>query len=284
MSPDERLGLADADAPLSIKRQCELLGVNRSSFYYQPVKPSVAELLQEEFIKQRIDYWHTMYCYMGSRKLLNKLRVDDGIQGIGRDLVRRYMTEIGIYAVYPKPNLSENRKEHKKFPYLLRRRLIWLPNQVWATDITYLKMGRGHMYLSAIIDWFSRFIIGWELSDTLETAPVLACMLRAFEEYGVPGIINSDQGPQYTSDDYIKLLAEQRIRQSMDGKARWVDNVIIERWFRSLKCEKIYINEYPTPRDLRHCVKEYIHEYNYDRPHQSLDNYRPWQLYDQSFR
>ena len=276
--------MVDVDVPLTVKRQCGLLSVNRSSFYYQPVKPSTEALQREEFIKQRIDYWHTLYCYMGSRKLLNKLRVDDGIESIGRDIIRRYMVEIGIYAVYPKPNLSENRKEHKKFPYLLRHRPIWLPNQVWATDITYLKMGRSHMYLSAIIDWFSRFIIGWELSDTLETAPVLACMLRAFSEYGVPGIINSDQGPQYTSDDYIRLLAEHGIRQSMDGKARWVDNVIIERWFRSLKCEKIYINEYPTPRDLRHCVKEYIHEYNYDRPHQNLDNYRPWQLYDQSFR
>ena len=140
------------------------------------------------------------------------------------------------------------------------------------------------MYLSAIIDWFSRFIIGWALSDTLETAPVLECMRKAFEDFGIPGIINSDQGPQYTSEEYINLLADKAIKQSMDGKARWVDNVIIERWFRSLKTEEIYIKEYPTPRALRLGITEYIHDYNFERPHQSLDNCRPWQIYNKSFK
>ena len=276
--------MVDADAPLTVKRQCELLGVNRSSFYYQPVKPSGEALQREEYIKQRLDYWHTLYCYMGARKLLNKLREDDKLEGLGRGLITRYMAEIGIYAVYPKPNLSKNGKKHKKFPYLLRNRRIWLPNQVWATDLTYIKMGRGHMYLCAIIDWYSRFIVGWELSDTLETAPVLDCMLRAFENYGIPGIINSDQGPQYTSDDYIRLLAENAIQQSMDGKARWIDNVIIERWFRSLKTENIYITEYLSPRELRRGITQYIQDYNYERPHQSLSECRPWQVYDKCFR
>jgi len=193
------------------------------------------------------------------------------------------MSEIGIYAVYPKPNLSLNGKEHRNFPYLLRNKPIWLPNQVWATDITYIKMGRSHMYLTAIIDWFSRFILGWALSDTLETAPVIESMRKAFEDFGRPGIINSDQGPQYTSEDYIRLLSDNAIRQSMDGKARWVDNVIIERWFRSLKTEDIYINEYLTPRALRLGIAAYIYAYNFERPHQSLDNYRPWQVYSKSF-
>jgi len=246
--------------------------------------PSPQELEREEYIKKRLDYWHTLYCYLGSRKLLNKLRIDDKIEGLGRDLIRRYMTEIGVYAVYPKPNLSLNGKAHKKFPYLLRNKPIWLPNQAWATDITYIIMGRSHMYLVAIIDWFSRFIIGWALSDTLETAPVLECMRKAFEAFGYPGIINSDQGPQYTSDDYIRLLSDNAIKQSMDGKARWVDNVIIERWFRSLKTENIYINEYPTPRALRLGITEYIHAYNFERPHQSLNNCRPWQVYNESFK
>jgi len=221
---------------------------------------------------------------MGARKLLDKLRIDDKIEGIGRELIMKYMAEMGIYAVYPKPNLSKNSKKHKKFPYLLRNRAIWLPNQVWATDITYIRMGRSHMYLSAIIDWYSRFIVGWALSDTLETDPVIDCMLKAFKEFGVPGIVNSDQGPQYTSEDYIRLLADYAIQQSMDGKARWIDNVIIERWFRSLKVENIYINEYPTPRGLRLGITQYIHEYNFERPHQSLDNLRPWQLYSKSFK
>jgi len=276
--------LVGADAGLTVKRQCELLNVNRSSFYYQPITPGAEELEREEYIKQRLDYWHTCYCYLGYRKLLNKLRIDDRIEGIGKDQIRRYMVEMGIYAVYPKPNLSLNGKEHKKFPYLLRKKPIWLPNQVWATDITYIKMGRSHMYLSAIIDWFSRFIIGWALSDTLETAPVLECMRKAFEDFGIPGIINSDQGPQYTSEEYINLLADKAIKQSMDGKARWVDNVIIERWFRSLKTEEIYIKEYPTPRALRLGITEYIHDYNFERPHQSLDNCRPWQIYNKSFK
>ena len=284
MTPGEKLNLVDADSPLTVKRQCELLGVNRSSYYYLPVKPSVEAIRREEYIKQRLDYWHTLYCYMGSRKLLNKLREDDKIHGLGRKLIMRYMVEIGIYAVYPKPNLSKNSKQHKKYPYLLRNKLIWLPNQVWATDLTYIKMGRSHMYLCAIIDWYSRFIVGWALSDTLETMPVLDCMVMAFENHGLPGIINSDQGPQFTSDEYTRLLAANSIQQSMDGKARWVDNVIIERWFRSLKVENIYICEYLTPRELRLGIKQYIHEYNYERPHQSLDELRPWQVYNKCFR
>ena len=276
--------MVDADAPLTVKRQCELLCINRSSHYYQPVKQSTEEFQREEYIKQRLDYWHTLYCYMGSRKLLDKLRTDDKIHGIGRDLIMRYMIEIGIYAVYPKPNLSKNSKKHKKFPYLLRKKTIWLPNQVWATDVTYIKMNRSHMYLSAIIDWYSRFIIGWALSDTLETAPIIESMIKAFDNFGIPGIINSDQGPQYTSDDYIRLLSDNAIQQSMDGKARWVDNVIIERWVRSLKVENIYINEYNTPRELRLGIAKYIDEYNFERPHQSLDNHRPWQIYSGSFK
>lgn len=193
---------------------------------------------------------------MGSRKLLKKLVQDDGITGIGRQLVRRYMQEMGIFAVYPKPDTSAPNKQHKKFPYLLRGKQIWLPNQVWAVDITYISLGRSHMYLTAIIDWYSRFIVGWALSDTLETAPVLEALKQAIERYGVPAIINSDQGSQFTSGEYGSYLKSLGIRQSMDGKARWVDNVIIERWFRSLKQEEIYINEYQSPRELRLGIKE----------------------------
>lgn len=284
MDPAGKLKLVTDDALLTVKRQCELLEVNRSSFYYKPLSPSAEAVQREEYIKQRLDFWHTQYSYMGSRKLLVKLRTVDKIEGIGRELIRRYMLEIGVYTVYPKPNLSQNGKEHKKFPYLLRNVDIWLPNQVWATDITYIKMKRGHMYLSTIIDWYSRFIVGWELSDTLDTAPVLSSMRLAFETYGIPGIVNSDQGSQYTSDGYIKLLAENDIRQSMDGKARWVDNVIIERWFRNLKVEDIYITDYSTPRELRAGIADYIQQYNYDRPHQSLGYLIPWQVYTGHFR
>ena len=271
------------DDPLTVKRQCELLEVNRSSFYYEPIEPTAEEIAREVYIKKRLDYWHTKYCWMGSRKLVNKLRIDDGIEGVGRQLVRRYMQEMGIFAVHPKPNLSKPGKEHRKSPYLLRKMNIWLPNQVWAIDITYIPMKHGYMYLTAIIDWHSRFIMGWALSDTLETAPVLEAVRKAIETYGIPSIINSDQGSQFTSDEYIALLSEHKIRQSMDGKARWVDNVIIERWFRSLKTEHIHIVEYTNPRQLRSGIKEYIREYNYDRPHQNLNYKRPYQEYTAAF-
>jgi putative transposase len=281
---DGKIAQVSKDEELTVKRQCELLDVNRTSYYYEPSKPELAEIEREEKIKARLDYWHTMYPYMGSRKLVKKLKQDDRIESIGRKRVRRYMEEMGIVVVQPKPNLSKPGKDHKKFPYLLRNKITWLPNQVWAIDITYIAINRTHMYLTAIIDLYSRFIIGWALSDTLEAAPVLECLKEAFSKYGIPAIINSDQGSQFTCDEYIKLLELQKIRQSMDGKARWVDNVIIERWFRSLKVENIYINEYTSPRELRIGVSEYIESYNFDRPHANLNYLRPSQVYNEVFQ
>jgi len=275
--------LVTSNENITVTRQCELLGIkNRTRVYYEPKQPTKAEIEREEHIKARIDYWHTKFCYMGVRKLRDKLNREDGL-GVGRKLIKRYMEEMGIYCVYPKPNLSKACKEHKKFPYLLKNMSIFLPNQVWAIDITYIKMGKSHMYLTAIIDWYSRFVVGWELSDTLETAPVLEAVRKAIDVYGVPAIINSDQGSQFTSDEYVRFLAEKGIRQSMDGKARWVDNVIIERWFRSLKCEYIYINELETPKILRKAIKQYVCEYNSERPHQSLGNKYPIEIYTAAF-
>jgi len=244
-----------------------MLGIARSSAYYTPKERSPEEIELEERIKKRLDYWHTKSPCSGVRKLRKLLREHDDIM-IGRKLIKRYMDEMGIYAIYPKPRLSTPGKGHRKFPYLLRNMSIWLPNQVWALDITYIPMRYGHMYLTAIIDWYSRFIVGWELSDSLETAPVLEAVRKAIGEHGTPAIINSDQGSQFTSDEYVELLREHGIRQSMDGKARWIDNVIIERWFRSLKTEWVYINEYTSPRELRLGVKEYVKDYNGLRPHQ----------------
>lgn len=263
---------------LSIKRQCELLEINRTTLYYKPVQSAEEALVREEYIKSRIDYWHTCNCTWGHRKLCKKLRREDNID-IGRKLVLRYMKEMNIYTVYPKPNISKADNKAHKMPYLLKNMKIDHPNQVWAVDITYIKMGRSHMYLTAIIDWNTRFIVGYELSDTLDTVPVIKAVKNAISKYGKPEIINSDQGSQFTSDDYISCLKENGIRQSMDGKARWVDNVIIERWFRSLKVELIYINEYNSPRELRQAIGDYIHSYNTDRPHESLDYQYPSDLY-----
>ena len=284
----QRLKMALSEDTLSVVRRCELLSLNRSSFYYKPRPLSQSELDRLEFIRGRIDYYNTKFCYLGAKKLAKKITREDcalakvlGITlgQVGKKLVRRLMREMGIYAIYPKPNTSKRAKQHKHFPYLLRNKAIFLPNQVWAVDITYIKMGRSHMYLTAIIDWTSRYIVGFALSDTLEAAPVVEAVRAAPEKYGIPSIINSDQGSQFSSDDYIALLAGYGIRQSMDGKARWIDNVIIERWFRSLKCDDIYINEYLTPRELKAGIANYIQEYNYERPHQSLDYDYPADVY-----
>jgi len=247
MGPTGRLSLVSKNDNLSVTRQCELLEVNRTSIYYVPAEQDHD---RENKIKNRLDYWHTKMPYLGVRKLRNKLQIKDHIL-VGRKLIARYMAEMGIYAMYPKPNLSKRNMQHKLYPYLLRNLVINRPNQVWSIDITYIRMGRNHMYLTAIIDWYSRYIVGWELSDTLDTAPVLAALKGAISRCGKPEIINSDQGSQFTSDNYTMYLQVAKIRQSMDGKARWVDNVIIERWFRSLKNERIYPYEYLTPRALR---------------------------------
>jgi len=251
-----------------------LLEINRSSVYYTP---AIANMERDELIKSRLDYWHTKMCYLGVRRLKAKL-AEDGIH-VGRKLIKRQMEEMGIYCIYPKPNLSKRNLTHKIHPYLLRNISITLPNQVWAVDITYIKMGRSHMYLTAIIDWYSRYIVGWALSDTLDTAPVLEAVSNAITKYGKPGIINSDQGSQFTSSEYTEFIKTQEIRQSMDGRARWVDNVIIERWFRSLKCDHIYINEYENPKELRAGISSYISEYNTIRPHQTFDYLTPMTVY-----
>jgi len=267
--------LVSARSEITITRQCELLGLNRTSFYYIP---ATKETELEEKIKRRLDFWHTKMCYLGVRRLRVKL-IEDGIK-VGRKLIRRYLDEMGLYCLYPKPNLSKRNLQHKIFPYLLRNISIETPNQVWAIDITYIPMGRSHMYLTAIIDWYSRYIVGWALADSLDTAPVLEAVQRAIAIYGKPGILNSDQGSQFTSNEYTSYLKDQSIRQSMDGKARWVDNVIIERWFRSLKCDNIYLNDYQTPRDLRSGIAEYIFQYNTERPHQSLEYRMPIAVYN----
>jgi len=250
--------------------------------YQKPSIPDPKKIEQEEILRRRIDFWHTRMPFAGTRKLKKLLWEQDKLFA-GRKLIKRLMGEMGIYPVYPKPRLSKPGKEHKRFPYLLRNKSIVFPNQVWALDITYIPMKLGHMYLTAIIDWHSRFIVGWALSDTLDTAPVVEALTRAMDRYGIPGIVNSDQGSQFTSDVFVNLLKNCNILQSMDGKARWIDNVIIERWFRSLKVEYVYINDYASPRELRAGVEEYVREYNTIRPHQGIGYKTPADVYYASF-
>ena len=196
---------------LSIRRQCELIHLNRFDVYYKHTKNEKKREYEEQLMKH-IDALHTKYPCLGSRKL-----------------VRRLMQAMGLYVIYPKPNLSKRDFRESIVPYLLRNKVVDFPNQVWSIDITYIPIGRGHMYLTAIIDWFSRKLMGWTLSDTLDTVK------EAVGRYGVPAIINSDQGCQFTSGEYKNLLRQYGIRQSIDGKSRWADNIMIERWFRSLK-------------------------------------------------
>ena len=257
------------NAELSIRRQCKLLGISRSEVYYTPKKPDESERILKEQILALIDSLHNKYPAMGTRKLAVILR-KEGF-AVGRKLVRRYMAELGIRAIYPKQNLSKRNHKEAIVPYLLQKKDFTFSNQAWSIDITYIKIHRSHMYLTAIIDCFSRKIVGWSLSDTLDTSPVLETVQEAVKIYGAPGIVNSDQGSQFTSGAYKQLLASLHIRQSMDGKARWVDNIWIERWFRSLKTELIYISEFRSPRELRTAIRDYIHQYNRIRPHQSLD-------------
>ena len=273
--------MVESQSDISIERQCALLGLNVSTYYYKPASKPRERLEREERLMAAIDIWHTNMPYLGARRLVAVL-VGDGLKTNRRE-VTHFMRVMGIYAVYPKPNLSKPNRQHKVYPYLLRNKLIYLPNQVWAVDITYIPMKHGHMYLFAIIDWYSRFIVGWDISDTLDTAPVVQCVKKAVASHGTPAIMNSDQGSQFTSDEYTTLLKELGIRQSMDGKARWIDNVIIERWFRSLKYEDVYINEYNSPRELRTGVRGYMETYNHSRPHQSLDNLTPGEVYSRAF-
>ena len=282
MSSDEKSGLIDEDEPkLSVRTQCEILGYNRSNVYYESHPREYHSTEFREKVMARLDYWNTTEPAWGVKKLIPLLE-KEGLHA-SRDLIYELQAEMGLKTIYPHKNLSKANQNARKMPYLLKNmrknNLIWLPNLVWAIDITYIKMDMSHMYLTAIIDWFSRFIVGWYLSDILDTYPVIYALNSAFDEYGYPSIINSDQGTQFTSDEYIKLLADLSIRQSMDSKDRWADNIVIERFFRSLKVENIYIHDYSCPRELRLGVSDYINKYNSVRPHQSLGYKTPFDIY-----
>lgn len=237
-------------------------------------------MLREE-IMAKIDYWHTKMPAIGSRKIMILLQREG--YGVGRKYVQNCMRQMGITAVYSKPNLSKRNFKESVVPYLLRNYPVQFPNQVWSVDITYIKMYHSHMYLTAVIDWFSRKIVGWNLSDTLDTVSALAAVKDAVATYGVPAILNSDQGSQFTSEEYKAYLKGQHIRQSMDGKSRWADNIMIERWFRTLKTEKIYINEYHSPKELRKGIADFIQEYNDVRPHEALAYTTPSALFAACF-
>jgi putative transposase len=273
---NERKALVVFDYPnLTIKRQTELLSVNRTSIYRKPIEKTVSE--QDLWLMRRIDEIHTYEPTWGYRTITAILNRDFGLK-VNHKKVRRMMRDMGIYALYPKPNLSKRYHAQYVRPYLLRNLAITRPNQVWGIDITYIRMAKGFMYLFIIIDWYSRYIVDYELSSTLDKGFVLACLKRALA-LQKPEIINSDQGSHFTNPDYIKLIEQAGVKVSMDGKGQCLDNAKTERFFRTLKYDRIYINEYDTPRELRAMLNDYMKSYNTYRPHSSLDKKTPFQAY-----
>ena len=257
---------------LPVSTGAKLLGINRTSVYYEGLPVSQEELE----CKAIIDHLHTDNPTWGARQMSAQLKLR-GYQ-VGRRKAGRYMREMDITPIYPKMNLSKRMKQAKVCPYLLRNAVIDRPNQAWSIDITYIPMKHGFLYLTAIIDWYSRCIVGWDVDDTLDTTMVINACKKAFK-VAKPLIINSDQGSQFTGDKHIEFIRDNGIRQSMDGKSRGADNIMIERWFRSFKYEEAYLTEYANLKEAREAIGRYIYTYNFERCHQSIGNKRPAEVY-----
>ena len=264
---------------MPVTRQAELLSVCRTSIYPRPHKG----ISDEEIETMRmIDRHHTDEPTWGYRMITAHLRALHELI-INRKRVQRLMRDMGIYAVYPQPNLSKRYHAQYVRPYLLRQLNIVRPNQVWGVDITYIPLGHSFVYLFVILDWYSRYVVDYELSSTLDKGFVQACMRRALERQK-PEIVNSDQGSHFTNPDYLAMLDNAAVRVSMDGKGQCLDNVRTERFFRTLKYDRVYINEYETPRDIRRMLMEYIPHYNTLRPHTSAGSQPPAMLYQEDAR
>ena len=257
---------------LSVRRQCTLLGIGRSGLYYEPQGPSAGNLL----LMRLLDEQYTRTPFYGVRKMKRWLHEQGYDPGINR--VRRLLRLMGLEAIYPKPRLSFNGTEHRKFPYLLRGLKIERPNQVWCADITYLRLKHGFAYLVAIMDWFSRYVLAWEVSNTLE-ADFCVLALEEALRMGHPDISNTDQGSQFTSEDYLGVLEDAKVKISMDGRGRFLDNIFVERLWRTVKYEDIYLCDYDTVADARAGLGKYFPFYNGERFHQSLGYQTPAQVY-----
>ncbi len=256
---------------IPICRQSELLGVSRAAIYYKPVvNPYQLELMR------LIDEEYTKHPFYGSRKMTVVLNREG--HSVNRKRIQRLMRLMGIEAIYPKPKLSKPHHDHKIYPYLLRNLVIDKVNQVWGTDITYIRLNRGWLYLVAIMDWYSRYILSWELSTSLEADFCIRALQGAFTK-GMPDIHNSDQGSQFTCLDYINNLKQMNIRISMDGRGRFMDNIFTERLWRSVKYEEVYIKDYQTVLEAKQGISNYMNFYSDERPHQSLDNMTPAEIY-----
>jgi putative transposase len=267
---------------ISIRRQCELLGVNRAGLYYEPLGESRENLR----LMRLLDEQYTRTPFYGSRKMTEWLRVKGFI--VNRKRISRLMEVMGIEAVYPKPKLSQPGEGHKIYPYLLGGLEVSRVNQVWSTDITYIRMAQGFVYLVAVIDWFSRYVLSWSLSLTMEIDFCIEALKGALRR-GRPEIFNSDQGSQFTSEKFtgellakqiaISMAAKQSRFSAMDGRGRCMDNIFIERLWRSLKYEEVYLKDYSSVAEARTGIERYLRFYNQERLHQSLDYHTPAALY-----
>ena len=265
--------MIDRQHDLSITKQAEALGISRSSVYYLPRPVPAAELA----VMRRMDELHLEFPFAGSRMLRDLLN-QDGIK-IARRRVTTLMKRMGIEAIYRKPNTSKPAPGHKIYPYLLREMVVDTPDKVWAMDITYVPMARGFVYLAAVVDWFSRRVLSWRLSITMEAGFCIEALEEAIARHGRPEIFNTDQGAQFTGHDFTGVLNKAGIAISMDGKGAWRDNVFVERLWRSVKYEEVYLRAYGTVAEARASIGRYLSFYNTRRPHSSLDRQTPDQAY-----
>jgi putative transposase len=265
--------MIDPEHKLPLSRQSIIVGVSRSSLYYKAVPVSERDLK----LMRLIDKIHLKYLFMGSRSIRDQLQ-ERGYQ-VGRQHISTLMKKMGISALYRKPMLSKPHPDHKVYPYLLRGLEITKANRVWASDITYIPMARGFCYLVAIMDWSSRKVLAWRLSNTLDASFCTEALEEAIRKFGTPDIFNTDQGSQFTSDAFLGILESHGINISMDGRGRWIDNVFVERLWRSVKYEDVYLKAYGSIAEARRGLREYFEFYNCRRQHQSLDRRTPDDVY-----
>jgi len=277
MSIDEKRSHIEPGHPaVTISRQCELLDLQRSS-YYRDVRCPCQETEENLLLMRLIDEEYMRHPFYGTRKMCGYLR-RQGYQ-VNRKRIQRLMRKMGIESIAPKPNTSAPRKEHKVYPYLLRGMDIYRPNQVWCSDITYIRLSGGFVYLTAVMDWYSRYVLSWEISVTVDDEFCVNALTSALRRHEVPEVFNTDQGSQYTGNGFTGVLEKHGIRISMDGKGRAMDNIFIERLWRSVKYEEVYLKEYSNGKELITSLKRYFDFYNFERPHQTLDGKTPAEVY-----
>ena len=268
--------MVSSEEELSISCQCELLDIPRSSFYYMPEPVSDEELS----LMKLIDQCYLELPYYGTRRIKDWLYDEHGLV-VNRKRIQRLRRLLAIETLYPKRNLSLANQNHKVYPYLLRGLDINRPNQVWSTDITYIPMSKGFVYLVAVMDWYSRKVLSWRVSTTMDTSFCIDTLEEAIENFGCPEIFNTDQGRQFTSEEFTGVLKANDIAISMDGKGQWVDNVFVERLWRSVKYEEVYLSAYDTVLDAKRSLGKYLTRYNTKRRHQGIKGMTPDMLYNQ---